>query len=166
MRHLAHPAACLVHHVLRPGLCHLGRSSPTQVKCAARSVVVAEGPVALVVPVVPAVGRAVPAEDPVVPEVDRGATAVVPAAVAVGASPALPAALVQGVNLAVLAVLVVEADLVAPAVEGAPAVSLRKLESRSAPSVRNSTKWKRRQLAACGFLPGRDALCDFRGVPR
>jgi hypothetical protein len=163
MRHLAHPAACLVHHVLRPGLCHLGRSSPTQVKCAARSVVVAEGPVARVVQ---AVGRAVPAVDPVVPEVDRGATAVVPEAVAVAASLALPAALVQGANLAVLEVLEVEADLVVPAVEGAPAASQRKLESRSAPSVRNSTKWKRRQLAACGFLPGREALCGFRGVPR
>ena len=155
-----------MHPVLRPGLCHLGHSSPTQVKCAARSVVVAEGPVALAVRVVQAVGRAAQAADPVVPEVDRGATAVVPEAVAVGASPALPAALVQGVNLAVLAVLAVEADLVAPAAEGAPAVSQRKLESRSALSVRNSTKWKRRQSAACGFLPGRDALCGFRGVLR
>ena len=142
---------------LLPALCRLAHSNPIRVKCADRNAVVVVG---LVARVVPEVDRVVPEADPEALAADRVATVVAPVAAA-AVLPVRPVDLVPEVNQVHLVVAGVPA---VRAVVGVLVASRRNRGSRSGPSARNSTIWKRRQSAVSGFPPERVARCDYLEV--
>ena len=160
MRRPALPAECQALHDLPLGLCLLAHSNPIRVRCADRNAVVVAD---LVAPVVPEVDRVVPAVDPEDPAADRVVTVAAPVAAGAAVLLVLPVVLVQVANQVLLVAVGVPVVRVVVAVLVA---SRRNRGSRSGPSARNSTIWKRRRLAVSGFLPERVARYGFLEVLR
>ena len=147
-----------MRHDLLPALCRLAHSNPIRVRCADRNAVVVVG---LVARVVPEGDRAVLEADPEALAADRVATVAAPVAAEAAVLPVRPVDLVPEVNQVHLVVVGVPA---VRAVVDVLVASRRSRGSRSGPSARNSTIWKRRQSAVSGFPPERVARCDYLEV--